>query len=211
MTRDAGVRDEIVQHATAYRAQVAQIRGDQTLSPLGKRRALEAAYGQVQPVVAELKKQLGRSEHVGRQELERSLFGLPANASAADVVSFRDAADRVAKAKRPEELGELMVRAAAAGDDMLLRAAAGRAWERSREPLASDGWGLLVAEYGAQNPNAGGELEKLAAVSGSRSATERFADRLAMDVARPKELYEPESALSDVALVHGERAELMVR
>lgn len=205
-------KDEIVRHATGYREQAGRIRADKTLSPLGKRRALEALYGQVNPVVDGLRQQLDQSEYAGRQQLERRLFGLPAQAAATDVVAYRDALDRVAKATRPEDLGELMERAAHSGDTMLLRAAAGRAWERSRDPLASDGWGALVAEYGAQNPDAGGDLEALTAASGSRSATERFAERLAMEVARPKELDTREADLSDTApAAQGERAELATR
>jgi hypothetical protein len=130
-------RDELIRRAADYRARVESIRSDATLSALGKRRQLERLYGETKPAVDALRQRTGCEEHTSRQELERRLFGLPRGASSADVISFRDATDRVAAIRRPEELAELMERAATSGDDMLLRAAAGHAWQQGRHALAS--------------------------------------------------------------------------
>lgn len=77
------------------------------------------------------------------RSLERRLFGLPAGADAADTISYRDAADRVATITDPTQLAELMDRAADSGDAMLLRAGLAHAYRHH--------WHLLIAAHGGQD------------------------------------------------------------
>lgn len=193
------IRDEIMRRAASYRERVTAIRQDPTLSPLGKRRTLEQAYNETQPEVDRLKQQLGKTEHQSRQALERRLFGLPAGASSSDAISYRDAVDRVSSIRDPQVLGELMERAASTGDDMLLRAAFGHAYQQTRNPLVSDQWDGLVGEYAEQNPGARLDLEELNQATRPYSRTQQFAEKVAMTVVRPQELDVPEGNASDQA------------
>ena len=118
-----------------------KIRADKTLSPLGKRRAIQELYTTTKATVDPMKAELAAGETNTRQSLERRLFGLPHGADAGDIIAHRDAVDRVAAVKTPRALGELMERAVATGDEGLLRAAAGHAWRQSRNPLGSADWG----------------------------------------------------------------------
>lgn len=190
-------KQQIMDRVTAYNRAVTETREDLTLSPLGRRQRLEALYNAARDEVDQLRGTLDRDSNGDRRDLERRLFGLPRNADAVDVVSFRDANDRAAQVRRPEGLGELMERAAGTGDDMLLRAGFARAWQESRKPLSSDLWSGLVAEYADLNPGVRGDLEALERLTSSRSATAMVMERMAMSVSRPRELDKDESLLSD--------------
>lgn len=72
--------------------------------------------------------------------LQRHLFGLPPGADASTAISYRDATDRVAGITDPDQLAELMERANASGDAMLLRASLAHAFRRH--------WRHLLAAYG---------------------------------------------------------------
>jgi Xaa-Pro aminopeptidase len=203
-------RQQIIDQVQAYNQRVTQIREDLTLSPLGRRRALEQLYTGTRDQVTRLRATLDADTHGSRRTLERRLFGLPATATAVDVVSYRDATDRVAAVKSPEELGELMERAAGTGDAMLVRAGFARAWRESRQPMSSDMWAGLVNEYLDQNPAAVRDAEQLAELTSPRGRTHEFAERVAMTVTRPRELDASEDALSDQAPVRS-RPETLIR
>jgi hypothetical protein len=202
---------QIMDRVSAYNKAVVETREDLTLSPLGRRRRLEQLYTAARDEVDRLRGTLDRDSHGDRRDLERRLFGLPRGADAADVVSFRDATDRVAQVRRPEDLGELMERAAGTGDDMLLRAGFARAWQESRKPLTSDTWSGLVAEYADQNPGVRSDLEALERLTSGRGATAGFMERMAMSVARPRELDKDEATLSDQAPARAGGPQLMTR
>ncbi|GGR78544.1 hypothetical protein GCM10010169_23400 [Micromonospora fulviviridis] len=181
-----GARDELIRTADRYRTQVAAIRNDDTLSPKGKRQQLEQLYNDTAPRAAELRRQMDRGQYQSRTALERQLFGLPAGASSSDAISYRDALDRVAAIKDPHQLGELMERAHTSGDDMLLRAGFAHAYQQTRNPLASDLWGGLVAEYVENNPAAGQALAELDGHSVSRA--QALTDAVNMSISKPPEL-----------------------
>jgi hypothetical protein len=204
-------KQTIMGRVAEFNKAVVETREDLTLSPLGRRRRLEELYNTTREQVDRLRATLDQDSNGDRRELERRLFGLPRGADATDVVSFRDATDRVAQVRRPEELGELMERAAGTGDDMLLRAGFARAWQESRKPLSSDTWSGLVAEYADQNPGVRGDLEALERLTSGRGATQGFMERMAMSVTRPRELDKDESTLSDQTPARADRAPLMVR
>lgn len=64
-----------------------------------------------------------------RAKLTRKLFGVPDGADAASTLVYRDAVDRCANLRSPEQLEDTLKRATAMGDTLLARAAAGRAHE----------------------------------------------------------------------------------
>lgn len=64
-----------------------------------------------------------------RAKLTRRLFGLPDGADPASTLVYRDAVDRCAQLRSPEQLEGTLSRAVAMGDTLLARAAAGRAHE----------------------------------------------------------------------------------
>lgn len=204
-------KQQIIDLVAGYNRDVAAVREDLTLSPLGRHRRLEQLYTATRDRVTQLRSTLDRDTNGGRRELERRLFGLPRGADATDAISFRDASDRVAQVRRPEEVGELMERAAGTGDELLLRAGFARAWQESRRPMASDTWDGLVAEYADQNPAVVRDLEALRELTSTRGATAGFAERMAMSVNRPRELDRDESALSDQAPARRERPDTLTR
>lgn len=186
----ASARNELLRTAERYRKQVAAIRADDTLSDKGKRQQLAQLYADTKPRADELRKQMEKGTYQARSTLERRLFGLPAGASSSDAISYRDALDRVAAIKDPHKLGELMERAHTSGDDMLLRAAFGHAYQQSRNPLASELWSGLVAEYVENNPDAGRDLADLDAHARARGAA--LVDAVSMSITKPDELNQRE-------------------
>jgi hypothetical protein len=204
-------KQQIIDLVARYNADVKATREDLTLSPLGRRRALQTLYDRTSARVTDLKSTIDRDTNGDRRTLERRLFGLPPGADGTDVFSFRDASDRVAGVKKPEELGDLMERAAGTGDEMLVRAGFARAWAESRKPMSPDDWQAIVDEYLAQYPRARSDAEALATMTNPRAATRGFLERMGMTVSKPSELNRDESAYSDQAPARAETAGLMTR
>lgn len=200
---------QIVAIVEQYSADVKAVREDITLSPLGRYRGLQQLYDTTSQQVANLRSTLDQNTNGDRRTLERRLFGLPSGADASDVVSYRDAQDRVADAKRAEDLGELMERAAGSGDEMLLRAGFARAWRESLNPMGSDVWADLVSEYLDQHPASRRDAEALTQLS-PRGMTATFLERMRMTVTKPAELNRPESSFSDQTLAQ-DTPQLMTR
>lgn len=207
---DDRVKQQILDRVDQYNQQVKAIREDLNLSPRGRYQALKTLYDATAAAVTELRSQLDTNTNGDRRTLERRLFGLPANASASDAISYRDAVDRVERITKPDELGELMERATASGDTMLVRAGFARAW-RLCGPFGSDGWDGLVQEYVDQNPDTRTDAEALATLSSPRHKTSAFAEQMAMSVSKPVELNRPEQTLSDQVPTGPGNAGILVR
>jgi len=185
---DDTTRDNIRQHIDTYNKTLATVRADKNLSELGRRNAVKAAYEDAQAKVRALRAKVDADQATRRHNLERRLFGLDPLAGPSDVISFRDAQDRVSRAKSADELGELMEQAHASGDKTLLKAAFAMANRRSRGALGADDWAGLVEEYVAEHPSAAGDLAEYRAMNSTDSLTVSFAERLATSVSRPAEL-----------------------
>lgn len=193
-------REHIKRRVSAYRERLAEIRADRTLSPLGKRRAIEALYRDTKAEVDPIRRQMAEQQVTTERRLERTLFGLASDADPSAVIAYRDAQDRVSAVKRPEHLDALMERALRTGDESLLRAAAGHAWSQSRNPLASDGWGALVDAYIGQNPAAKRDYEQFLEANRSMDPTRAFLEKMSLSLGgEPAELRTPEDRLSDAA------------
>lgn len=182
---DDATRAKITRAQAAHARALDEIRADYTLSELGKRQKIQAQHEAHKVTMADFRGAVQRTTAAARADLERRLFGVPGtDASAA--ISYRDAQDRVARINRPHELATLLERAAASGDTALERAAFERAWRQRANPLASDGWTTLVADYVAQNPSLADDVDAL-----DSHATDRkreLAERLLTSAITPNEL-----------------------
>lgn len=204
-------KQQIIDLVSQYNADVRAAREDLTLSPLGRYQRLQTLYTTARDRVGQLRSGLDQSTNGDRRTLERRLFGLPGSAGAADVVSFRDAQDRVASVKRAEDLGELMERASTSGDEMLLRAGFARAWQESANPLGSDTWAGLVAEYLDQYPSARRDADALSQLTSPRGRAAGMLERIGMTVSKPAELNRPQESYSDQRPGQPDRPQLMTR
>lgn len=175
-------------HVIAYNRRVEEIRKDDTLSDKGRNKALQAAYDEATMRVDGAKMSASASTHDRSQELRRTLFGLSPLASDAAVVAHRDAQDRVAGIKRPEDLGDLMDRAEASGDQSLLRAGFAEAYRRSKDPMTGDAWDGIVAEYAATHSDKQAALNELDALTNKFSRTAEMGRRMETTVLKPREL-----------------------
>lgn len=188
--------DKIRQMVTRYTEKVAEIRADQNLSDLGRRNAIVAEYTKARTEVDRLRGDDVAADYARQKALKQRLFGLSGSASSSDVISFRDAQDRVEKVKSAQELGDLMERASSVGDRSLLQAGFGLAYERSSRLGSGGGWDAIVGEYVEQFPSAAGDLAEYRALTNSTSMTNAFAQKMQTTVPVPPE-YRDRRVLSD--------------
>ncbi len=186
---DQQAREKAAAAVAAYNARVKAIRADDGLSDKGRRAALEVEFNKAKTTTAKLRGESEKSAETRQQALRRELFGLPYGATDSAVISARDAADRVAQARTPDELGALMDQAATSGDQALLRAGFAKAYTQTRNQLGPDSkWGGLVDEYIRQIPSVKAPLEELMDLSSSASMTSRMAERMETQPVPPPEL-----------------------
>ncbi len=93
-----------------------------------------------------LRDEFATTSETARRQLSTKLFGIPSGAGGAEVLSHRDAQDRVAKITDPDELDGLLKRATDSGDETLARAIAGHAHRQ--------GWSEVAATYADQTDQA---------------------------------------------------------
>jgi len=86
------------------------------------------------------------------RSLERTVLGT-AGSNPAEVISYRDAAERAASVDDLREAEEMMRRALLSGDSGLAKALLNRAVEK--------GWSTVADAYSAENPTIGGALNDL--------------------------------------------------
>lgn len=193
---DDKTRDRIMRTIADFNAQVSQIRSDKHLSDLGRRTKIVALTDKTRDEVTRLRGDADAKAGAQRKALQTRLFGLSPHASATDVISFRDAQDRVERVKSAEELGSLMERAATTGDQALLRAGFAKAFERSRNALNGGMWEGIVSEYVSDHPEVADDVGEYEQLTSSRALTAEFAERMATSVPTPPE-YHDRRALSD--------------
>jgi uncharacterized protein YidB (DUF937 family) len=184
---DQTTREQCRQAVSAYNAKLQHIRADRTLSELGRREAIRAAYDQTVQTVSKAKAEDAAKRETQRSGLQRQLFGLSPAATPDEVVAYRDAQDRVAQVKDATALGELMQRAHDAGDRQLLKAAAAHAFASSRSINGGQHFGQLVDEYAEQTAT-GRTLEEYRAVLSTASATASTVEALETTPPVPAEL-----------------------
>jgi hypothetical protein len=193
---DETTLDRITRLITDFNAQVAKIRADKHLSDLGRHDKIVALTDKTRDEATRLRGDADAKAGARRKALQQRLFGLSPHASSSDVISYRDAQDRVERVKDPEELGNLMERAATIGDRSLLKAGFAKAFERSRNALNGGKWEGLVSEYVNDFPEVADDVSEYQQLTSSRALTAEFAERMATSVPTPPE-YHDRSVLSD--------------
>ena len=148
--RDRDAADQVRQE---YTTQVEEVRTNLDLSSEGRQRRLADLYVKAQSRLQKLGAAEAERLTVRRISLERDLFGAKAAQRGLDVgahaISARDAADRAARVKSPDEAAELLRRAESDGDEILVRAIARQSSENSYTALGqqADAWDDVVREY----------------------------------------------------------------
>lgn len=188
---DDSTRDQLAQRASNYRARIAAIRADSGLSESGKRAALATAYEQAKDYATKARGKADESTASRQRQLEKSLFGLGPAANDSTIVAYRDAQDRVAQVKNPEQLGQLMERAFVAGDRTLLQAGFAHAWEQGRDPLGGSRWRPLLDEYVHEFPSTAAPLAELEELTSGASRTAQLGEQIATGIPKPPELDRP--------------------
>ena len=159
-------RQKIVALRAAYNAALADIRGDASLSELGKTQMIARAWTNTRAEIARLS-QLDFDAQVKRyNDVERQVFG-PAATSGADAVSFRDAVDRADRLENPDAALKALGNAELSGDQVLAKAVVMRAWQAD--------WSTVVDQYAVNHPTV---TDKLAELSALRQSLDGRASRL---------------------------------
>lgn len=174
-------RQQMIDLRAAYRKALDEIRGDISLSELGKQQLMARAWTNTRAELARLT-QLDFDTHVARYDtLEKSVFGTTAT-SGADAVSARDADDRAGRLDNAESALDALLKTERNSDPVLARAIVLRAWEM--------GWDTVVDRYAITHPKVTSQLAELGSLK--RHLTDR-ASKLGGNIAggglpRPTEL-----------------------
>lgn len=173
-------RQQMNQLRIAYREGVDTVRGDASLSELGKQQLIARAWTNTRNELARLT-QLDFDTQVARfNDLERQVFGA-AVTSGADAVSFRDATDRAAKLANADAAQKALGTAELSGDATLAKAIVLQAWQRN--------WTQVVEQYAMTHPTVTDSLAELGALRenlDSRAA--QLGGQLGGSLPRPTEL-----------------------
>lgn len=98
-----------------------QVLADERLTPEGKQDTIAERAAQINPKLAELRRQHVEAPAEERDRLLRSLYSPPSDSQ--EMVLWRDGLDRAERAKTAGELERIYDRAAEVGDQQQLRAA----------------------------------------------------------------------------------------
>ncbi|MBT2501422.1 hypothetical protein [Curtobacterium sp. ISL-83] len=141
-----------------YNADMNNIRGNRTLSGDGKRAAIAKLYVDTSASLDALADEQTGNGAARAATLERTVFGLPVNAPTADVVSYRDALDRVSSIEPTNpRAGELLTSmyktAKLSGDSILGKAILLAAFDNRNVDL--------INEYIEDNPSLDAAISEL--------------------------------------------------
>lgn len=137
------------------RQRIEAIRQDRNLSPDGRRAQIAALYLRNKREVAALEQREAATRTNRVNEIRKTVFGLSGNPGPQDVISYRDAQDRVANLEADDEAkaAQLFDRAQLSGDSILAAAVVNRALEA--------GWVGVANSYIEANPYKGAMVEEL--------------------------------------------------
>ncbi|MEM6109507.1 hypothetical protein AAHS21_25230 [Mycobacterium sp. 050272] len=174
-------RQKINDLKVAYRRACDNVRGDVSLSELGRQQVIARIWSNTRAEIARLR-QLDFDSLVQRyNSLERTVFGTAGASTGADAVSFRDAVDRAGQLDSVEAAAKMLGTAELSGDAVLAKAVVMRAWE-SR-------WDVIVDKYASTHATV---ADKLAELVSLRKALDGIASRLGgaigASLPRPTEL-----------------------
>jgi hypothetical protein len=136
--------DQIEAIREAVEARYADVRNNRDLNGDAKRRQIATAYVDAKAKLDKLAADSTASATDHRTTLSRKLFGIPNQADASAMISYRDAQDRAATIDKVADAIALMNRASMSGDDLLVRAVLEQAYDSQ--------WPTVVDTYIALNP-----------------------------------------------------------
>ncbi|NWL13500.1 hypothetical protein DM793_19740 [Paenarthrobacter nitroguajacolicus] len=140
---------------SGQREQIEAIRQNRNLSADGKRAQIAALYLRNKEEVGKLEKQEAATRTNRINHIRKTVFGLSGNPGPQDVISYRDAQDRVANLGTDDEAkaAQLFDRAQLSGDNILAAAVVNRALEA--------GWVNVANSYIEAHPYYGSMVEEL--------------------------------------------------
>lgn len=175
---------------------VARISSQRTLSQEAKLVAIARAYRETRDAIAEQGRQVVQQAEAKRAQLGRKLFGHEGDADPQTVIVRRDAADRAAKLKTPEEASSALQQAEVNGDRYMAQAIATHAWTHS--------WNDVLSGYLDARPEAAETVSQLREVPDTNNPVWMMQHAMTYHVAKPAELGERSDwqvdALADTVL-----------
>ncbi|WP_461164944.1 hypothetical protein [Arthrobacter sp. R4-81] len=183
-TREATEAEKI---RTEQRDSIEAIRANRNLSPEGKKAQIARVHLQAKNEITKLERQEAGNRKARINDIRKQVFGLTGYQSAQDVISYRDAQDRVAGLGTQDEQKAMALydRAELSGDSILAAALVNRALEA--------GWLNLANTYIEANPYKGAMVEELwhlqqAEPGANGSVQEEIVNSLAFHIQKPTEL-----------------------
>lgn len=125
-------RDRAATWHAEFRTQLEKIRADQNLAPEGKRSQIARAYTEALKEIHQARADEERHATERQEYLERDLFGIIPTTGGADLISYRDAYDRVANLPQDgaqDAAIRLLTQAERSNDTHLAKAVIQRAME----------------------------------------------------------------------------------
>jgi uncharacterized protein (DUF2267 family) len=146
--------------------EIGDIQAQKNLTTEGKQARLAKAVLKAQADLTQLRTAEAEDVTNRRDQIIQGLFG-HTRPDDTRIISVRDAADRAARIKTPDECAALMNRAALHNDEVLLRALARECAER-RSPVAP-AYSTLFEQWADQQTGGPEALEELATISDETS------------------------------------------
>jgi hypothetical protein len=163
-----------------YIDRVADLRARKDLSEEGRRRQIAKARTDADAAMREIAKADQADREKRHAELLARIFGNPRPQDSTSVVSYRDAQDRAAGLKTPEQAAALLSRARSTGDRLLAQAVAMRALDGAmRDTLGNTGWPAVLDDWATEQPSGVDEaLTELSQLHREQSTRGKFARNL---------------------------------
>jgi hypothetical protein len=152
-----------------YHEELEQIRADMNLSDEGRQRKIAAVHATTKAKLNErrIAEQTMLSTRFAKLEDELYQARRPYDQDAASwSISLRDASDRAAQLRTPVDAQRLLERALSSKDEVLARAVARRAFERSDTGVSSvdEQWANVARAFIAANPQLEPVVDELAEI-----------------------------------------------
>jgi hypothetical protein len=162
-----------------YAARVADLRARKDLSEDGRRRQIAKARTDADAAMRKIAKADQANRDKRHAELLARIFGNPRPQDSTSVVSYRDAQDRAAGLKTPEQAAALLSRARSTGDRLLAQAVAMRALDGAMGAKLGTGWDAVLDDWAAEQPSGVDEaLTELGQLHREQSTRGKFAKNL---------------------------------
>ncbi len=163
-----------------WQTRLDNIRNDNSLSTLGKQRAIARDYATHTSELSRLRDQFQTGRSKRKQDLEKKYFALHAGASAQDVLSYRDALDRARSIKDEKDAVASMAQANMIGDTILAKALLAHSY--------AQGWDQAINAWDGKHSAPEGELQQLWNLTHEEELGGSIADEFSFSSMEPTEL-----------------------